>query len=183
MAIDKKMFMKSVVILYDTREQKNKHILEALATMGIMTEEHKLDYGDYSFRTDGRDFSLSCVVERKANIDELYGNIMNDRERIEKELYSASQLAKQLTIIIENCGSWEELKSYEVPEWQMKRDSQRKVKAIGAHVYSTLKAWCPNNRYRFSVEFVPDNKLTAAKMLEIFYYYWRSYKEMTAARK
>ena len=36
---------------------------------------------------------------------------------------------------------------------------------------------------RFSVEFLPDKSQTAAKMLEIFYYYWRTYKEMTGVRK
>lgn len=183
MAIDKKTFLKSAVVLYDTREQKNGHILSALSEMGIMTEQRKLDYGDYSFTAEGRDFSMSCVIERKANVDELYGNIMSDRGRIEKELYSASQLAKQFTVLIEGVSSWEALRSYEVPEWQMKRDSRRKVKDIGAYVYAALKGWCPGNRYGFGVEFVGDSAKTAAKMLEIFYYYWRNYKEMTGVRK
>ena len=39
MAIDKKTFLKTVTVLYDTREQKNAHILSALAEMGIQTEE------------------------------------------------------------------------------------------------------------------------------------------------
>ena len=116
MSIDKKTFLKTVTVLYDTREQKNKHILDALAQMGIMTEQRKLDYGDYSFTADGRDFSLSCVVERKANVDELYNNIMQDRGRLEKELYAASQCAKQLTIVVENIGSWDELRSYCDPD-------------------------------------------------------------------
>ena len=65
MPIDKKTFLKTVTILYDTREQKNQHILAALAEMGVRAEERKLDYGDYSFTADGRDgsrlldFSLS----------------------------------------------------------------------------------------------------------------------------
>ncbi len=183
MAIDKKTFLKTVTVLCDTREQKNEHILSAFSEMGIMTESRKLDYGDYSFTAGGRDFSMSCAVERKANVDEIYGNIMGDRGRIEKELYSASQLAKHFIIIIENIGSWEELRSYEVPEWQMKRDSSRKVKAIGANVYAALQSWRTGNRYRFEVEFCGDNSRTAAKMLEIFYYYWRNYKEMTGVRK
>ena len=183
MAIDKKTFLKTVTILYDTREQKNAHILSALAEMGVRAEERKLDYGDYSFTADGRDFSLSCVVERKANVDEIYGNITADRGRIEKELYSAAQLAKQLTLIIEGISSWEELRAYRVPAWQMKANPQRVKEDIGALVYSTLKAWQTGSRYHFSVEFSESKDKTAAKMLEIFYYYWRSYKEMTAARR
>lgn len=181
--IDKKHFLKTVTILYDTREQKNKHILDALAEKGVMTEQRKLDYGDYSFTADGRDFSLSCVAERKANVDEIYGNIMQDRGRLEKEFYTAAQQAVAFTLILENVGSWEELKAYEVPNWQMERDSQRVKRDIGAAVYNTLRAWTAQNRYGGAVEFVKDKEQTAAKLLELFYYYWRSYKEMTGARK
>ena len=189
MPIDKKTFLKTVTVLYDTREQKNQHILAALGELGVPFEERKLDYGDYSFTAGGRDgsrlldFSLSCVIERKANVDELYNNIMSDRGRLEKELYAASQCAKQLTLIVENIGGWEELKNYRVPAWQMKANPQRVKEDIGAPVYSTLKSWQSGNRYRFSVEFLPDKSQTAAKMLEIFYYYWRTYKEMTGVRK
>ena len=148
-----------------------------------MTEQRKLDYGDYSFTADGRDFSLSCVVERKANVEELYNNIMNYGALLEKELYAASQCAKQLTLIVENIGGWEELKNYRVPSWQMNANPQRIREDIGAPVYSTLKSWQSGNRYRFSVEFVLEKAQTAAKILERFYYYWRSYKEMTGVRK
>lgn len=182
MAIDKKTFLRGVTVICDTREQKNEHITKALAEMGIMTETRKLDYGDYSFSCEGRDFSMSCVVERKANVDEIYNNVINERGRIEKEMYAASQCAKQMTLIIEGIGSWEQLKNYRVPTWQMKACPQRKKEDIGALVYATLKSWQVGNRYRFNVEFVDDNSKTASKMLEIFYYYWRSYKEMTGGR-
>ena len=56
MPIDKKTFLKTVTILHDTREQKNAHIIEALDKLGVKHEERKLDYGDYSFTADGRDF-------------------------------------------------------------------------------------------------------------------------------
>ena len=91
MAIDKKTFLRGVTVICDTREQKNEHIMKSLSEMGIMTETRKLDYGDYSFSREGRDFSMSCVVERKANVDEIYNNVIGDRGRIEKEMYAASQ--------------------------------------------------------------------------------------------
>lgn len=180
---DKKKFLKVVKVLYDTREQKNAHIINALAEMGVMTEQRKLDFGDYSFMAEDKDFSMSCVIERKANVDELYTNVMQDRGRIEKELYAAASLGNDFVLLIENVGSWDELKLYEVPESEMMRLPDRKVKMIGAHVHAALKAWCPNNRYRFRVEFVKDETKTAARMLEIFYYYWHNYKELTAARR
>ena len=75
-------FMKQVTILVDTREQKNLHILNILDGLGVQHEAQKLDFGDYSFRIGGKDFSRSCIIERKADIDEVYGNITADRERI-----------------------------------------------------------------------------------------------------
>jgi hypothetical protein len=86
-------------------------------------------------------------------------------------------------MILENIGSWDELKAFKVPDWQMQRDSQRKVTDIGKVVYATLRSWTRGNRYKFSVEFSADKNMTAAKMLELFYYFWHNYKEQTAARR
>ena len=58
MPIDKKTFLKTVTILHDTREQKNAHIIESLDKLGVKHEEHKLDYGDYSFTAHSRFYFL-----------------------------------------------------------------------------------------------------------------------------
>lgn len=180
---DKKDFMNKVTILIDTREQVNGHITEALDKYGVKYESRKLDYGDYSFIVEDDDFSKACVIERKANVDEIYNNVIQDRGRIEKEMFTASNNAKELIMILENIGSWDELKQYVVPDWQMQRDSHRKNADIGKAVYATLRSWTRGNRYHFSVEFSPDKSSTASKLLELFYYYYRNYKEQTAARK
>lgn len=179
---EKREFMKKVTILVDTREQKNDHIISALKQLGVMFESRKLDYGDYSFIAEGRDFSRSCVVERKAKIDELYGNFTADRERIEKELDTISRNAAQCTLILENCKGWEHLKNFEISA-DGARNHGRKVRSIGATVYSTLQAWRCGNRYSFDVEFIPDESTTAVKMLELFYWYWHNYKKQVAPRK
>lgn len=87
---DKAAFMKAVTILADSREQQNAHILKALEGMKVKVESRKLDIGDYSFMLPGRDFSLSCAIERKANPEEIYSNIMErmpgHTNRLEKEL-------------------------------------------------------------------------------------------------
>lgn len=178
---EKKDFMKKVNIIIDTREQKNTHIVTVLDEMGIMHESKKLDYGDYSFQIDGKDFCGICVVERKANVNEIYGNVSSDRERIEKELDTASKNANQLTFLIENVQDWNALKSFSLPEKDM--DKGRKVKNIGETCYSTLQAWKCGNRYDFNVEFVPDITKTAVKIVEIFYWYYHNYKKLTAPRK
>lgn len=179
---EKKDFMKKVNIITDTREQKNNHIIAELDKMGVMHELQKLDYGDYSFRIDNKDFSSICVVERKANVNEVYGNISFDRERIEKELDTASKNANQLTFLIENISDWDTLKKFVLTDNDMK-NNDRKVKNIGETCYSTLQAWKCGNRYNFTVEFIPNITKTAAKILEIFYWYYHNYKKLTAARK
>lgn len=182
MTIDKKTFLKNITVLHDTREQENHHIISAFEQMGVAHEVHKLDYGDYSFIIDGRDFSMSCVIERKANADELYHNIMKDRQRFENELEAGCKLSNQFTLLLEGCGSLTELKEIRVPDRDMVKYN-RKVQDIGAHCYATLRSWEGGNRYQFRTLFVKDKQHTAAMMLEEFYYYWRNYKLMTAGRR
>ena len=98
---EKEKFMHDVTILCDTREQKNRHIIDLLNTYRIKYEHKKLDFGDYSFKVGERDFSLSCIVERKANINELWGNVTKDRERFEKELATAHNIANSVSLLIE----------------------------------------------------------------------------------
>lgn len=179
---EKKLFMKKVTVIIDTREQKNEHITSLLDKLGIMHVSQKLDYGDYSFTADGKDFSRCCVIERKANVNEIYGNISADRERIEKELDTIARNARQCVLLLENCADWETLKAFELSEADMK-NTDRKVRNIGATCYGTLQAWRCGNRYSFTVEFVPDSSKTALKILEIFFWYYHNYKKSTAARK
>lgn len=180
---DKQDFLKKVTIYVDTREQVNDHITAVFDEYGIKHESRKLDYGDYSFKVEDKDFSMSCVIERKANVDELYNNVVQDRGRIEKEMFCAANQSNELILLIESVGSWDELKDYIVPDWQMARDSQRKNAEIGKVVYSTLRAWSRGNRYHFTAEFVKDKQNSASRILELFYYYFRNYKEQTAARR
>lgn len=173
---DKKDFMKKVTIICDTREQKNQHIISAFDKLNIKHENCKLDYGDYSFKVDDKDFKMSCVVERKGCINELWGNITTDRERFEKELSAASGLARSTNLLIENCSDWNYLKKYEVPDYEMAYQN-RKVKEIGERVHNTLRSWSSANRYNFDVYFAKSENESAPVMLGIFYWYWHNYKE------
>lgn len=185
---DKSIFLKTVTIYHDTREQKNEHILSALDNLKIKHEPKKLDIGDYSFGVGARDFTLSCAIERKADPDELYTNIMEGAaghkgERIEKEFASAKAILNDFTVLIENVGSVEELKAYKVPDWKMKASPQRVVSEIGKEVYTRICSWQTGNRYGFRVEFSKDPAQTAAKMLERFYYYHQNYTKAIAPRR
>lgn len=182
MPYDKKTFLKEVVILHDTREQKNGHILDTLDALGVRHQLTGNLLADYSFMAQGRDFSLSCVVERKANVEELYNNLTQDRGRIEKEFAAGSAIANQFMLFVENCTGMDDMRAYRVTDEDMRRYG-RKVQDIGRVCYATLQSWQCENRYKFKTVFVPDQAQTAAKMLEQFYWYWRNFKLLTAPRR
>ncbi|WP_410495054.1 ERCC4 domain-containing protein [Cellulosilyticum sp. ST5] len=179
--MDKKEFIKKVTILIDTREKENKHIIDRLNDLNVKYEVRKLDFADYSFLIDDRDFSQSCVIERKANVDELYGNVMHDRTRIEKEFFAMSRLANQCVLIVENCPSQKKLKEAKVSDRDMEKQN-RKVKNIGEHCYNTIRSWQCGNRYNFRTIFLKDNMETAVNILEEFWWYYRNYKKLTGNR-
>lgn len=182
MAYDKKTFLKGVTVLCDTAEKENGHITAALDSMGIQHQPYNMLFGDYSFTMDGRDFSLLCAIERKANIEELYGNVTQDRERIEKELNLASMVANDFVLLVENCSGLNEMETYLVPEYVMHRD-RRKVQEIGKECYATIQSWKSGNKYKFDTIFVKDKTLAALRMVEHFYYWWRNFKILSANRR
>lgn len=182
MAYDKKTFLKKVTVLCDTNEQKNGHIQKSFDEMSVKWRNENLGFGDYSFEIDGLNFCLTCVIERKANVNELYGNIMQDRERLEREFSAGSTLACEFSLLIENCKDMQTLKDYKVSEWEMKAFN-RKEREIGKHCYQTLQSWQSGNKYRFNTIFAENKDETAAKILERFYYFWRNYKILLANRK
>jgi ERCC4-type nuclease len=110
---EQKELLKSLVVLIDTREQANGHILEYLDKKKIKHKNKKLDYGDYSFFLPPNQelgiikplyFDDEIVIERKGSLTELSGNLTKDRERFEKELIRKQEA--KFYLMIEN-GSWE----------------------------------------------------------------------------
>ena len=174
---EKEKFIKNVVIISDSREQKNNHILQAFDSMGVQHEERKLHFGDYSFICENNDFTLSCIIERKANINELWTNCTSDRQRFEKEIQGIHALTGSAVLILENCKSRDFLRGYQVPQWEMQAYN-RKVSDVGIRIDSTLRAWESANRYRLQVHCLDGTNNTAAEILNIFYYYWKNFNEL-----
>ena len=174
---EKEKFIKNVVIISDSREQKNNHILQAFDEMGIKHEERKLHFGDYSFICDNNDFTLSCITERKANINELWTNCTSDRQRFEKEIQGIYTLTGSAVLLIENCPNREYLRKYTVPQWEMQAYG-RKVSDVGKRIDSTLRAWEAANRYRLQVHCLDGMDNTAAEILSICYYHYKNFCEL-----
>ena len=174
---DKEKFCKEVTVICDTRERENKHILGYLDTHSIKHEERKLNFGDYSFKIAGKDFSMQCVIERKANVNELWNNISRERERFEKEINAMSNITHSPNLIIECCLDRDFLMNFKVNQYIMQMQN-RKVEDIGRYIYSTLQSWSSSNRYRLNIHYMKGNDGTAVLMLNIFYYYWHNYREL-----
>jgi ERCC4-type nuclease len=90
--IDK--IIKSIVILVDSREQVWSHIKLWLRSNKISFEIYKLDFGDYSFMIPKNEkleipediyFNNEIAIERKANAEEISGNLTNGRDRFKRE--------------------------------------------------------------------------------------------------
>ncbi|MDR0326571.1 MAG: ERCC4 domain-containing protein [Oscillospiraceae bacterium] len=108
-----KAIIMGAVVLTDTREQKNRHILTALDQLNVAHKPMALSFGDYSVmlpvRPDAgisRDtyFDGEIIIERKANLDELAGNFTTGRERFKDEMIRAGTARKYL--IVEQGGGY-----------------------------------------------------------------------------
>lgn len=106
-----------IVILSDTREKKDQHILEYFKFKGIKYEEKKLEVGDYSYMIKKNDifnqdiyFTNHLSIERKNSLEELSGNLSEGRLAFENEL--ALMLDKKLDsyLIIEGASFQDVLK-------------------------------------------------------------------------
>ena len=106
-----KDILKKLVILVDTREKSNKHILEWFNEKKIKYKIQKLDYGDYSayipkggIKGIDRDiyFTQSICIERKANIDEMAGNLKEGAVRLKNELLSFNKYGIKYFIFVED---------------------------------------------------------------------------------
>ena len=108
--------IKTMRIVIDTREKKNEHIKTALQERNCLFSAHKLDYGDYTCEYDtaeknGIIFDDKVVIERKANLNELAGNITKERARFDREFQRATEAGAKVFLMIEG-GSYDDIKKH-----------------------------------------------------------------------
>lgn len=155
-----------MVILIDTREKVNDHITETFDKYGIAYKKKALDYGDYSFMIPAdkdlsipRDllFTHKVVVERKASLEEISGNLTKDRARFEKELALAP---KDKVLLIENA------RYEDVVDGRYKTDYNKKSFLGTLHSF-----WF---KYNIPIFFL-DNKYSALFIKKYFEYWFKNY--------
>jgi ERCC4-type nuclease len=98
-----------MVVLVDTREQENSHLLSYFDKKNVPYVKKSLSYGDYSaFIPKNEEFGVyrhiffdnSVIVERKGSLDELAGNLTVGRTRFESELLRAK--GANIALMVEN---------------------------------------------------------------------------------
>lgn len=118
----KKLLKENFVILYDTREQKNQHVLDYFNEKNVKYKKQKIDEGDYTAiitqRPDMgiyRDIYFPVAIERKNSVDELAGNLAEETDsrddiRLIRELQRAKTKGIKITLIIEDKDGMETIK-------------------------------------------------------------------------
>ena len=105
-----KEILKHLVVIVDTREQANRHILDSFDKLKVKYKIGKLDFGDYSamlplgsFEGQTKDiyFDRLIVIERKNGIDEIAGNLKDD-VRLNTELAHLNKYGIKYYIFIED---------------------------------------------------------------------------------
>lgn len=97
--------LKEMCVICDSREQVNTHITGYLDSKKIPRCTRGLEIGDYSAMLEDMTLENDLVIERKASLDELCGNMSADRNRFEREFLRAKANGTKVHLIIEN-ASW-----------------------------------------------------------------------------
>lgn len=110
-----KKLMGNIVIIVDTREQENQHILDYFDKKKVKYEVKKLDAGDYSIKINAmpelglsRDCYIPVTIEKKNSIDELASSF-KDRTRFEAEFIRAVGSGTKILLMVEDPAGYENI--------------------------------------------------------------------------
>ena len=126
------------IILADTREKKNKHILDYFEKNNQDYIISKLDTGDYMYYKD-----YSTIIDKKDSLLEICGNLCNTAEhnRVVREVELAHSLGCSNFIFLIQCN----VKTVEdIKKW---KSAHTKVK--GETLYKVMKTFREHHNCRF----------------------------------
>lgn len=122
--------MRELVIQVDTREKENKHIIEYFNDLGIKHFNSKMYCGDYQLLQNPY-----LVIDRKANLLELVGNVTTQHKRFHDEMKRAQELGIKMIVLVEE----NEVKTLDdVKQWQNPRRKYSKKATTGEQLYKIL---------------------------------------------
>lgn len=159
--------LKSITVLVDTREQdgKHDHILNFFDARSIPWKQMKLDQGDYSFYIPKdedlgiiRDtyFDREIILERKNSLEEISGNLTNERSRIKTEF----ALAPPRKVLLIEGGSYKDIA---LGNYKTQYDKNSFLASIHS-------IW---HEFDIPVMFMPDKNYTGLFIIDYFRYYLR----------
>lgn len=163
-----KKLSKEMVILVDTREKNNGHIIDYFNKKGIAYKKQALEFGDYSFmlpKVEGLTgnelyFHKEIVVERKNSLEELSGNLGQNRDRFEKEFLKARNNGCSIHLMVENPQGYNDI---------MKHNYNTQLKPVS--YMASLKSF--EERYDLKIQFV-ESQYSGYIIYSTFYYYMRN---------
>ena len=148
--------MNKNIIEIDTREKKFGHVEQWFNENGIKNHRTTLWVGDYRIMQ-----SPMTVIDRKAHLSELYGNICHEHDRFISECKRAQEYGVQLIFLIEDgkIGTLEGVK-----EWVNPRLKYTPYAWDGKRMYKAMNTI----REKYGVEFLfCDKRRTGKRILEI----------------
>ncbi len=150
----KNVRFKNICIICDTREKKNKHILEYFNKHGIQYKIQKMDVADYQIEGGN-----SIVIDRKQNLEEVSTNLMNrsDSSRFWKEVRRAKEQNLKMIVLCEHGENITDIPSVSV--WRSKYSPVSGRKLVD-EIYRV--------HISYGVEFLfCDKRSTARRIIEI----------------
>lgn len=101
--------LKTMVIIYDTREQQNSALKKRLEGFSSPSVRRKLNFGDYSVGYVNEENNLVfcddlIAIERKMSIDELANCFTKGRARFEREFLRAKESGAKIHLLIEGAS-------------------------------------------------------------------------------
>ena len=160
--------LNSMVIVVDSREQKNAHLLQYWDSKKVPHAKLKLDYGDYTAMIPKnlelgivRDlyFDNKVVIERKASLEELSSNLCQGRTAFENEFIRAGNA--KVHLLIEN-ALYEDIISH-----NYKTDYKPVSFIPSLHSFA--------DRFNISITFMKNNKYSGYFIFMTFKYALRNY--------
>lgn len=115
-----KKLMDNMVVIVDSREQKNLHITDFFDKKKKKYITQKLDQGDYSAYIESNEktkplgvsrdwyFNNNIAIERKNSVDELAASI-KDRERFEAEFLRLNKYDTKVILMVEDPLGYENI--------------------------------------------------------------------------
>lgn len=155
--------MKDFVILTDTRQQKEEHILKEFDKQGILHIRTGLPSADYmTLRYNlqkGMYLDYSILIDTKKDLEEIAGNLCNTQshERVKREIFKGQELGAKEFIFLINGGKVKTIQDLE--NWTSKRTKVKGSTLI--KVFKTMK-----ERYNVRFILVPKKDM-GKKIIEL----------------